>query len=421
MKACYYDPFFYICSDEMPFTIRIQIIMKEQVDGDVLAHALRTAMRRYPYFAIEVIEEDGELLTVHNDRPIVAYEGKQPFPLGGDEVNRHLIAASYCGREISLYTSHVITDGGGFYPLIKSFLYYYVSERYHVALDPDGFRLAEDPFFDDETGNPYPEAHMRDAAALYDKKPERFFRLRDGGFVTDTQRTVFRFRVNEAEVMAYNHDHDGSPCALFSSLMAKAVWSLHPDLEENLVSAVSCNLRPCLGNRHSYRLLSGALFLTYPKRLRDADVAKLCTCSRGMVTLQNQPENVLQHARQWREQFDGLDKFPGVSRKMEHWGKIALEDACRNTFSVSYVGNMGLGEPERYIDAMYNMTDGSTWQSVFIEVMLIDGWFDIAFLQGFSSDVYYRAFLEQLRLCSLGFREDEAGAMDTPKIVLPGV
>ena len=29
----YYDPMFYICSDEMPFVVRLEIALKHEIDG----------------------------------------------------------------------------------------------------------------------------------------------------------------------------------------------------------------------------------------------------------------------------------------------------------------------------------------------------------------------------------------------------
>ena len=98
---------------------------------------------------------------------------------------------------------------------------------------------------------------------------------------------------------------------------------------------------------------------------------------------------------------------------------MALEDSTAYTFSVSYVGDVGFGSLEPYINNTYNYTDGSTWRSVFVEIALINGCFDLAFQQGFSSDVYYRAFLRQLEQCGLHYIEEAPVPLDTPKIELP--
>lgn len=146
MKAKYYDPLFYISSEKMPFTIRIEVGLKESVSELSLQYAVSMAMKRYPYFAIRVTEKEGEYLAESNEKPVVVYPGPVIYPLGSDNVNNHLLALSYFENKIFFYTSHVITDGGGFFPLIKTVLYYYLCDRYQLALDPDGINLAEDGF-----------------------------------------------------------------------------------------------------------------------------------------------------------------------------------------------------------------------------------------------------------------------------------
>ncbi len=419
MKANYYDPLFYICSEEMPFTIRIEITLRGPVLPDCLQHAVDRAMERYPYFAMRVTAEDGEYLAAENAAPVVVYPGPEVRPLGGSEVNHHLLTLSYDGRRICVFASHVITDGAGLYPFIKTVLYYYFSAADGTAPEVPDVRLAGEPLLPDEAGNPYPEEEMRRAKPLYVKTLPPFFRLREGGFVTDSAATVYRCRIRKETLMRFSFDHDGSPCSLVSALMAKAVRSLHPEEHRSIVSAVSFNLRPGLGNAHSYRMLCSSIALDYPDSTRDWSIARLCTCSRGMVTLQSQRENVLYYAQQRRERFEALEVPGGLSARRAAVGQRALEDSVRNTFSVSYVGELGFGSMESRIDSIYNITDGSTYQTLFIEIAALNDWFYFAFIQGFSSDRYYRAFLEQLRLNGLPFTEADVSPLETPKMLLP--
>lgn len=419
MSAAYYDPMFYLCSAEMPFTIRIEVTFREPVDPAALSEAANAAVRRYPYFAVQVVSEGGELVCKPNPRPLTVCIGSDAPTLGSEAVNRHLLAFGCEGRLLCICTSHVITDGAGFFPYIKTLLYEYLRRVCPVPPDSAGLPMADSPFFPDELGNPFPEAEMAAAKPLCLAPQRDFFRLRDGGYVTDSRRTVYRFRVSESAVMAYNLDHDGSPCALFSALMVKAIRALHPENEKDVVSAVSFNLRPGLGNAHSWRMLCSYIPIRYPRRLWDAPVERLCTCSRGTVTLLSQPENVLYYAQQTRRRMEALLRLPGVAAKKAALAPEALRDSTENTFSVSYVGKMGLGSLEAHLESVYNLTDGSTHQTAFIEISSVGGWFDVAFIQGFSCDVYYRAFLRELRACGLEPIEAASSPLGTPEIALP--
>ncbi len=416
----YYDPMFYIASEKMPFTIRIEVRLKNmQADGDILARAADLAIRRYPYFSVKVEKRDGELIAVPNPEPLPVYPGPQVYPLGGSEVRGHLAAISYEKELICFYMSHVIADGCGLFPFIKTVLYYYLCEALNSELDPKGIRLAGEPLYEDEPGNPFPEEKMASAAPLYECSEADYFRLKDGGLVNDSVPTVYRFSLGEAELMNFSHDHDGSPCALLSSLMVKAIHTLHPEEKKDIVSAVSFNLRPGLGNRHSYRMLCSALKLRYPEKTHGWEIKKLCTCSRGMVTLQSQEENVLYYARNMKERMEKLLMIPDIEEKKRIMGELALKDSVSNTFSISYVGKQDLGCLTPCIESIYNLTDGSTFETLFIEVSAVNGCFYISFLQGFSSDVYYRAFLQELTRAGLHYTEGTASPMNTPKMILP--
>lgn len=55
MKVRYYDPIFYTSSAEMPFTIRVEMVMKERVREDALSRAVARAAKRYPYFLLRIV------------------------------------------------------------------------------------------------------------------------------------------------------------------------------------------------------------------------------------------------------------------------------------------------------------------------------------------------------------------------------
>ena len=65
------------------------------------------------------------------------------------------------------------------------------------------------------------------------------------------------------------------------------------------------------------------------------------------------------------------------------------------------------------------LTDGSTYKTLFIEIASVNGFFDIAFIQGFSTDVYYKAFLDELKNSGIFYKEIRETPLNTPKIKLP--
>ena len=421
MKNKYYDPMFYICSEQMPFTCRLSYTMTDPVSEASLRFAADMAMRRFPHFGMRVVREGEEYVTVPNPLPLVVYRDDAVIhPLGSDAVNGHVLAIGYHDCTVDFLFSHCITDGGGFVMFIKTFMYYYLCDRTGTTLDHAGIELVDSPIYPDEVGNPFPEEQMNSAVPLYIKKCGPYFRLRDGGYVTDHKQTIYRFCVPEKAMMAFSFDHDGSPNALLSVLMTRAIQEVHPEEHRSIVCAISFNYRSCIGNRHNYRLLSSTLLMEYPESTRQDDIMKLCTCTRGMITLQSQPENALYLAKQRKALVESLEDIPTLEERCRVMGARALEDANSNTFSISYVGKTERDSIAPYIRSIYNITDGSTYENAFMEVTAVDGNFCIALLQGFSSDVYYRALLRQFDACGIPYTEDTViQPFGCPGIILP--
>ncbi len=418
MKSKYYDPQFYISTKEMPFNIRIKTDLVEPIVPDVLERALEKTMQRYPYFKLRVLRDGEEYVTVPNDLPVVCYEGPEVLDLGSPEVNYHMLAVSYFDCEVSVFVSHVVADGAGIYPLVKTLLYYYICEAFDAPLNARGINLADDPLFEDEADEPCNPEIFEHAEDFFEPDRGDFFRLKNGGLVNDFTPTVHYVKVSQKDFMRYNSISDGSPCTLGAVLAAEAIWSLHPELEQNLVCDVSLNCRGALGTKHNYRQLCKSFPLIYRPGIKEKTTRELCTVSRGMTMLNSQPENAWKFFGDTKKLYESVDDL-SFEEKKKLIGDIALDTATNNTFSISYVGQVGLGSIEPFIDSMYNITDGSTYETLFIEINAENAWFDIAFIQGFSNDDYYKAFLKTLERNRIKYREEGSGPMGIPNTWLP--
>ena len=419
MSQKFYDPMFYLCSDKMPFTIRIEISLTEKVDIALMTRAANTAIKRFPYFRMTLVRKGNELVVEPNDKPIVVYEGNDYIPINDERINGHLVAIAVDDKTVHFMTTHVITDGCGFIPFMKSVLYYYYCYVTGETLDPTGIYLADEPLYDDEIANPFPEDKMANAEPMYTDNGKPYLKYAELNNDIDNKPTIFRFRIKESDVVRFSHDNDASPCALFSALMSQAVMDVHPDNEKDIISAVSFNYRGALGNKHNYRMLCNALRLRYPKRTADYDITRLCTCTRGMISLQSQPENALYYAQNMKEGLERVIALPDVESKQKALMDKALYDSVDTTFSISYVGRISFGSVEKYITSMRNYTDGSTYESSFIEMSAINGWVFINFFQSFSNDVYYKALLNRLKLNNIEYIEEASGELILPSITLP--
>ena len=199
-KLSYYDPNFYICSEKVPYTIRGDVELFDDVDADCLTGAVLRAVKRFPYFRVQVIIENEEYIVVPNERPFPVFESDRQVILGSPDVNYHLAAVTYSGKHIYFNFSHNITDGCGRAPFTMAVLYYYVTQKYNVDIDPKGFYLEDTPFFDDELGCPVAdEEKMMAADGRYFRHSGSGYKLSESGRIKDPTRCEYRFKCPENE------------------------------------------------------------------------------------------------------------------------------------------------------------------------------------------------------------------------------
>lgn len=72
---------YYASNNRDPQTIRIMVVMKDIVHGDILKQSVQKAMERYPYYHIAVIHKDGRYINIPNSRPIVVSNTDKPASL----------------------------------------------------------------------------------------------------------------------------------------------------------------------------------------------------------------------------------------------------------------------------------------------------------------------------------------------------
>ncbi len=380
---------FYISSEESPFTFRIEVRLKRPVDGEALRRAVDAAMPRYPYFAVRRIRVGEEYALEDNPLPVVVREGTEPVTLCSEESNFHLIALGWAGDSIFFDASHALMDGTGALPWMKTILYHYLCAREGVRLDPAGIRLAGGEIPAEEVEEPYPESVPDDVQPFGEYKPVRALTLeRDG------KRISYHLHIAEDAFVKYSREQDGSPATMVSVFLAKAIRALHPEEELPIVGGMALNIRPALGKPLAHHVHVPLLHLKYEASKLREPVTKLATCSRGMVMLQSQPENVLVTVRNYIRLTGRLKSLP-QAQKYAMLSAASTSARGGQTFSVSYVGRADWGALEPHLDAVYANCD-VTNLGIMVEVMAVNGGFDLCFMQEFEGDAYVRQFAEEL-------------------------
>ncbi len=381
----YYEPLRDFSVPEHQSIMGIILSLRDPVDGESLRCAVEETRARFPYFYVKAVYKGNDLVTVPNDLPMTVRNTWEPIRLYSEASNGHLAAWKYEGRRLAFEIHHALTDGPGVMPYIRSTLFLYLSKVTGQTFDPAGFRLPGDVIPASETGNPFSDPEINHTKApLYQKKPiPDFFRLTDAA---DDDKTVFYVKLSEAQIMQYCRDYDSTPNVIMSVLLAKAARRLDPECKKTITVSVCVNRKAMLGNFNNYRMFTGEAILDFSNERDLEDLTKTCTIARGQLMLQVQPENILWELKQMKRML------PPPS-----------PDIAQASICVSYVNSRSFGPLDPWIEELYIVTSLSKITDVLCEITCINHYFFLAFMQPFSSEKYFRCFLDELDAAGISF------------------
>jgi len=381
----FYEPLLDFTVPEHQNILGVILSLRDPVDGETLQFAVEEMRVRFPYFYVKAAYKGNNLVPVPNDLPMTVRNTWEPIRLHSEASNFHLAAWKYKDQRLSFEIHHALTDGSGVLPYIRSIMFLYLSKVTGQTFDPAGFRLPGDVIPESETGNPFREADIdHTKAPLYQKKPiPDFFRLTD---TAEPDKTVFYVKLSEAQIMQYCRDYDGSPNVIVSVLLAKAARRRDPECEKTVTVSVCINRKAMLGNYNNYRMSVGEAILDFPKERELKDLTKACTIARGQLMLQAQPENMLWEIQQMKR------KLPPPS-----------PDLAQASICVSYINSRSFGPLDPYIEEQYVVTSLSKITDILCEITCINHSFFLAFMQPFSSEKYFRCFLDELDAAGISY------------------
>ena len=405
--AEFYDPTLYLSTPEHPNTMGMSVILRDEVDHDILSGVVDDLRRRFPYLYVRAVVEGDDLVPKANPLPMTVRGTWEPIDLNSKESNLHLGACKHEGRRLAFEISHSLTDGAGLLPYFKSALWLYVSRRYDVSLDREGFRLPGDAIPESEVGNPFAGLDIDGAEEpLYVKEHTTDFLRPSDGFAADSRVTYVR--MPEAQVMRLCRDIDGSPNALLSVMLARAARRSDPESDKTISVAVAIDHKAMLGNHDNYRLFASVVELDFARDRALDDLARACTIARGQIIAQAQPENSLWALRQRKANAERLAQVP-LDVKLEAIAKSM--SAPRWSMSVSYVSSRSFGPLDPYVEEFYVLSEPGV-TDVVCEVTCINHGFFLAIAQNFSSDGLVDALLEELSSVGIDCEVRGRGPLD---------
>lgn len=391
----------YEAMPDNPRTFRLTVKLKDMVDEKVLVQAVRKTMKRYPYYRVRLAMDENEVFFEENPMPTPVLHTDGPIMLGGYETQSHLLAFCWWKNKVHIDCWHALTDGGGVYHLVQTFLYYYCSEYYGRTMSSEGIWLSDDEVKSAEWIDPARAEVFPQPDFLVDKWKGKAFQIMQGGIAHVADRcTVYNVRIPESEFMRFNLSQEGSPGTVLAVMLARAIASLHPETPDPIAIAMCVNQRSALNAPLAHQSLVGDARLVFHDRMKTMDYMTQVTCFRGMVALQTDREMVLKEIQEYQELMKYLDTLPSHEARHAHCVKLAQEKSQSFTATVSYVGKIHMGDAEFYVQEFHALPSTalpSCETPLTLELSAINGSFYVNFMQFFETDDYLKAFIQQLR------------------------
>ena len=385
----------YATSRKNPNSIRIKIRMSDLIDPEALRHAVDMTMKRYPYFCVELQKKEGDYIFEENHRPVVVTNSLAGVELNSEESNYHMLAFGWYDNQIVFDIFHGMTDGTGAYEVVRTFLYYYCSERYGAALKKESIRLAGDEISDEEWTDPvYNSGELPVPERTNRQKP--FDLLKDTGVQSDHENTLYSVAVSEDEFMQFVKENDGTPATAVSLLFSKAVAELYPNAEAPVRVILCVNQRNALNKPLAHHSLVGGAYLEYKKEIQDRPFKEQIKAYREMVAAQTDEKSVLQSVNNQKMVYQMFGSLQTDHERIAFAEKLAALTSDTITATVSYVGKADFKEAEKYVRDFHLLTCPPTDNTMLIEISAVNGRFIFDIIQPFSTPVFVNAFLDEL-------------------------
>ena len=398
-------PLIYAANERFKNTIRFAVEFVDDVDPEALRYATAQVQRRYPYFSIKIEQEGEAFILAENDLPFVIADGEKPACLNSAESNGHLLAFARKGRTVWVDISHFICDGNGLAPLVKTLAYYYVERRYGSGgIDTAGIRLTTDRIEEEEYLYPFPDAPIPNEGAL-SIKPKAYdpFLFEDALFDGEGNY-AYNLQVPQRELMKYAKSNDGSPVSFVSVMLFDALMSLYPETEQDIVFQIPHEYRKVLSRPLSHDCLARVFTVRLAPKDRTKSTELLNTSLRGQIVLGSDESADIEAINGMLQLNAYMQSLP-LEGKKQAMRALVAGSLAKNTFGVSYTGNIGWCGLEKYIrDVHLYAGENGRHHSLSVEVFTLGDAFSICVMQPGRSSAFVEKLIQSFARCGIECR-----------------
>lgn len=388
-------PLIYAANEQFKNTIRFAVEFYEEIAPEALHYAVGQVQKRYPYFSVKIEKEGDVLVLTENNLPFIVAADERPVCLNSAASNGHLLAFAWKERTVWIDVSHFICDGNGLAPLVKTLVYYYVERRYgDDGIDISGIRLVTDRIDEDEYAYPYPETLISGENPL-PVKPKTYvpFHFADELF-DDKGGYAYNLQVPQQAMMKYAKGNDGSPVSFVCVMLYKSLMSLFPEMEKDIVFSIPHEYRKVLQRPLSHDCLARVFSVRLAPKDRNKSVEMLNTSVRGQIII-GSDESADIKSINGMLQLDAYMKTLPLDGKKQAMRGLVAGSLVKNTFGVSYTGNISWGGMEKNIRDVHSYAgENDRHESLSVEMFTLGDHFCICVMQPGKNPVFVQKLIQ---------------------------
>lgn len=214
-------------------TFRVQMVLKEPIDKELLQLAADTIIERFPMFKVRLKSGFFWNYLDYNERPFYV----QPLthhvcgPLSPKENNGYLFQIYYRGSVIAIEMFHALADGTGAITLLKSLVYEYLLLKGYKVM-PDNLILTRDSL-------PRSEEYA-DAQAIYYNpnnrkhvKEEKAFHVK-GTYIDDDNIGLISGTLSTKKMVELARSHQATITEYLTALTMDTIYKTQIKYQEHL-------------------------------------------------------------------------------------------------------------------------------------------------------------------------------------------
>lgn len=378
----------------------LRVVLKEAPDLQLLQQAVDEAVKRCPWATYGVREEGGYFYYsdhLSSTLRVAEWSDENPPRLGGPQAEGHLLGVFHQGKSLMFSFFHGLTDGGGIFSFFNQTLSCYGALVADEPLPPC------EPAYEDAEAEPLravDQAMSRagipwDPQLLAGAQQQSEFAVQSKMLLEGARPRTYCVRADAAEAMAFAKRLGIKASAALVTLYAAAFLDVHSLSQGMLKVALPVDFRSVLGVPHTFRNCAVPPVMFDVQVEGGMGIEELAAQINQTILQRLAAPSELYAIKGYAAYMDRIPPMP-YAQTEQVLAQYMASDQAPFTFNCSYAYRFQQESYLPLIDGVYGQTSAYGPATILETVALPDS-FCIALSQAGSSDVYVRAFIDQLR------------------------